>query len=345
MTQTRQRTLQTLILLAGLLVFSQKAISQPFFVPTEGLKHVSIQNLSNETQYIWIDVPVDVPKSFDEVYLVLEPKQTIQYSFQKELNYPWVQLKSYDEVSVKVTAYSDFGKTQVVEGRSEALISSVFSTKSQGTLILANLSPIAQEGIILGSSPRGRKAPLTLNLPKFGVAKVALSVERGDKIRIQGKYPLTALFLSNTGSPTALRPDRTITEFSTKPQGSYFEMINVDKDESFIFYSEDPKVIQEARFQILNPPLRKSLVASIQKGHDHTNRNLSSLTKTPWSWSVSEIFGFSNALGLDCDGTPSIVEDYLVPWLTSQQNICFWGYRIQRELNPEEVRTGFSPQY
>jgi len=237
-----------------------------------------------------------------------------------------LQFKSYDKAKVLIQARTTKGTTSLSEGRSEHLVSSLFQAKSQGTLILANLSPIAQDGIILNSSPRGRKDSLTLNLPKFGVEKVSLSVERGDRIRIQAKYPITATYISHDQSfYTHFHPERTITNFQIKPTGSYFEMINSNSDQSFIFYTEDENIIKEARRQVLYPEERKILFASIQKGHDNTNRNLSSRLKTPWSWSVSSVQGFGYFGSLSCDGSPSIVEDYLIPWLTSEQGICFWG--------------------
>lgn len=350
MTQTRQRTLQTFLYLAGLTALAlgtlgaQIVCAQPFFMPTEDLKSVLIENTSTETQYLWVAVPADKDTDFPEVNLEIPAKKSLQYIFHDELKYPWVQLKSYDEASVKVTAYTSTGKTNIVEGRSESLISPLAINKSQGTLILANLSPIAQDGIILNSSPYNRRVPLTLNLPKFGVEKVALSVERGDRIRISAKYPVAATYIANSGAVTSLRPDRTITEFATKPDGVYFEMMNNEKDESFIFFTADTALIQEARHQVQNPLQRKILFAKIQKGHDQTNRNLASVLKTPWSWSVAEAQGFGYFGSLACDGSPALVEDFLIPWLTAEQGICFWGYHLQRELNPYEVQTGYSPQ-
>jgi hypothetical protein len=344
MTQTRQKTPSKKLRKASAAIMmlsfwlAETSAAQPFYLPTAGLNSVSLENASPVTQSLWVAVPVSENSAFSEVEVQIPPHSTVRYDLREEHQYPWIQLKSYTNVPVKVTADSAQGKAQVVPGRSENLQSPLIQAKMSGTLILTNLSPISQEGIILSSSPRKRKgSQVSLNLPKFGEIKVALSVEKGDKIQIQAKYPIAASFHADN-TLLLLRPVRSVQSFEIKPLGAYFEMINGSHDQSFIFYSEDPLVIDEARRQINEPAKRKILIAKVQQGHDNTNRDISSSLRTPWSWSVSQVYGFASIASHDCSGNPQLLEDFLVPWLIAEQNICFWGYKIQRELNPLDVQ-------
>jgi hypothetical protein len=36
---------------------------------------------------------------------------------------------------------------------------------------------------------------------------------------------------------------------------------------------------------------------------------------------------------ISCDGSPELVEERLMAWLKNP-HICFWSYRLERELRP-----------
>ena len=111
--------------------------------------------------------------------------------------------------------------------------------------------------------------------------------------------------------------------------------------ESYVVATEDPKIIATAREQIQNPKLEKILLAGITLGSQNMNRSFSSRDRSPYSWSVSRIDGFTDFALIDCDGSPDIIEEHLMERLQAGGNICFWHYRVIRELTSEQVQRGY----
>lgn len=127
-------------------------------------------------------------------------------------------------------------------------------------------------------------------------------------------------------------------------EGVFFEVAPRDnKGDSFIVSIKEASLIQKARDQISNPQLEKILFGKIKVGHQSINRNLRSLTKSYWSWSVSEVTNISDLASTSCNGFPQAVEDRLDSWVDDPGRICFWNYRIKRELSSSEVSTGQVP--
>ena len=110
--------------------------------------------------------------------------------------------------------------------------------------------------------------------------------------------------------------------------------------ENFVIKIIDPTLIEKARDQIKNPQIEKIIFATVQVGHGNFNRDFSRKDKSFWSWSVGEVTNISE-IGSDwCDASPQLIEDVLVDWLQNPGKICFWSYRIKKELSPKEVSTG-----
>ncbi len=62
--------------------------------------------------------------------------------------------------------------------------------------------------------------------------------------------------------------------------------------------------------------------------------------KSPYSWSVNRVDAFADFAHIDCDGSPDITEERLMQKLNEGGRICFWRYRVVRELKAEEVSSG-----
>lgn len=112
-------------------------------------------------------------------------------------------------------------------------------------------------------------------------------------------------------------------------------------DESYVIGMQDPKMIATARQQILDPQLEKIIVAGISLGNQNVNRSFTGRDRSPYSWSVSRVDAFSDFALIDCDGSPDIVEENLMERIQQGGNICFWHYRVIRELSREEVMRGY----
>lgn len=121
----------------------------------------------------------------------------------------------------------------------------------------------------------------------------------------------------------------------------YFLVSTKSKNaESFVIGLKDPEKIATAREQIQNPLLEKIIVGGVQLGHGNTNRSFSQKNKAPYSWSVFRVDAFADFAHIDCDGSPDLVEERLLQRLNEGGRICFWRYRVIKELSLEEVQSG-----
>lgn len=131
-------------------------------------------------------------------------------------------------------------------------------------------------------------------------------------------------------------------KISVPESKTYFLLTNQNKTDSFIVALEDPNQIQKARDIIAHPENGMILFGRIRKDQLGWNRPLLNKIKTPFSWTVAEVTNFAQIGSITCDGSPSLVEEQLPQWLV-QERICFWNYRVTRELTREQVQTGQLP--
>jgi hypothetical protein len=131
-------------------------------------------------------------------------------------------------------------------------------------------------------------------------------------------------------------PSPQVSHFAPQAKPGLFEVTNADHSESFVVQITDAKLLLEARHQVEAPNafVSRLLIAEVSSGNDGVNQDPSSRLKTPWSWHVHQVYRFADFGSIDCDGNPSIIEKAL-PWWQSAKGglICFWGYKITRELN------------
>ncbi len=157
--------------------------------------------------------------------------------------------------------------------------------------------------------------------------------------RVQATNRFSAFSLLRSGSegPAVIASQTSVVDESA----AYFEVQSQDNiGDSFIAKITDPNLISEARLQISDPHLEKILFAKISKGHQGYNRNWSKTEKPFWSWSVTEVTSINDLASTSCNGLPQAVEDRTDFWVNDPGRICFWSYRIRKELKPSEVAAG-----
>lgn len=159
-------------------------------------------------------------------------------------------------------------------------------------------------------------------------------------VRISAENKFTAFNLNSVGSQNAMIADtQQFPEDTTG--GVYFEVgPRTGPGDSFTVKITNPALIEKARLQISNPTLEKMLFARIQKGHQKQNRNLATTTKSFWNWSVVEVTNIADFGSTACNGLPQIVDDRIDFWQKDPGRICFWTYRIKREVPAREIATG-----
>jgi hypothetical protein len=139
--------------------------------------------------------------------------------------------------------------------------------------------------------------------------------------------------------PLAMSPVRLPASESKK----YFMISTKTPSEngSFVIALDDEETIATAREQIRRPELEKIVVARIALNNGPSiNRNFQSRDKAPYSWNVTYVDAFGDFAHIDCDGNPDLVEERLQQRINEGGRICFWRYRVVRELTPSEVSTG-----
>jgi hypothetical protein len=124
------------------------------------------------------------------------------------------------------------------------------------------------------------------------------------------------------------------------PTAAYFMLSTDDQRDSFIVKIDDPVMLAKAR-NILSKGIIQLMVAEIGYAPGSENRSLISPDPTPFSWHVNKVNNFNDFASIDCDGSPSNVEEKIFDWLASKK-ICFWNYHLVKELSSREVQYGIT---
>lgn len=163
-------------------------------------------------------------------------------------------------------------------------------------------------------------------------------------VRVQAAQRFASFNLTLNGADGPIFIDTQKTEVNQN--AAYFVVGPRDNNgDQFVIQITDPKMIAQARQQIANPNLEKIIFAKIQKGSSGFNRNWNKLEKSFWSWSTSEVTNIADIGSTECNGIPQAVEDRVDSWVNNPGRICFWSYRIKKELTPDEVASGQTIQF
>lgn len=157
------------------------------------------------------------------------------------------------------------------------------------------------------------------------------------KISSDHKSSIFYLISGGNEKPLSVSPQKT----EVNPAAFYFLVgPRTGLGDSFIVKITNEKMLIRARDLIAHPHREKMLFARIQKSHFGFNRNWSNREKSFWSWSVSEVTNFDDLGSTACNGSPQEVEDRMDFWVHDPGQICFWNYRVKKELTPLEVARG-----
>lgn len=344
--------IKTLITLGSLILFASlpAGASQTFYSPAlcapEDLT-VVVQNKSKNFQRIWTQIRLG--EELDEIHQDLEAGQTLKIRGTSFLNEKMgFSVKSWDRNAVSVSSVcansfsaplTDLTSPEV----SHWLPSSVRTVK----LHLLNLYLKSNSVKLIAYSRSGEVlGEKTLELEKYYVTselKWSLSREVA-RIEVKGTHRLHSLLTYDGGDSEKVSPAVALApvRLEVDPGKTYFLISTktARPDEAFVIALDTPETIATAREQIRNPALEKIVVAGIELGNGGFNRAFQSRDKAPYSWSVSRVDAFADFAHIDCDGSPDIVEERLLQKLNEGGRICFWRYRVVRELSADEVASG-----
>lgn len=152
---------------------------------------------------------------------------------------------------------------------------------------------------------------------------------------VMSDFSLTAWMQGDDNSRYFLAPLKESCPQNGNPQAVRFLLSNPQLETSYQVELTDPDMISQARRQLVNPGNESAfiLIAEIQSGHGGYNQDLFSSLKSSWSWHISRPIKFAEIASSYCEGNPQALEDFIYPWLKSNRPICFWNYKIIKELS------------
>lgn len=299
-------------------------------MPTDSeIKTIVITNPTDSAQYVWLSRPLDanfqgsVETSFQvNAQSTLELPLSNADSTQDYRSVSFVHVKAQSTALTASVVDITGQSTDWPKGNSASY--QEFNFFSQ-TADIINLTPFEQTFEVNNES---------LTLPGFG--KIRKEMPAGN-LKASG----TSRFLVAAISPSIhlARMDSTPVTIPTPTEGHFFLLSNGPKNQSYVVNLTDPQMIAQAQDQIKNPtaPGGRILMAQIGKNSGGVNRNFNDPKKTPWSWHVDKALHFAELGAQDCDGSPEMIEELIAPYMANNGTICFWSYRIIKELSADEV--------
>ncbi|WP_374080254.1 hypothetical protein [Bdellovibrio bacteriovorus] len=338
--------ISSFIFLTHLSAQATDVLYAPAFCEPEALT-IMVSNKTSEPQRLWTQVRFD--GELQELHHDLDAKSQIKISGTRFLPSKMAfSVKSWTKNSLQITArceeslsipLSDLTSSQV----SHWLPSSVKSVKVHLLNLFLKSNTVKLQAFNKGGAVIGEKEVLLKNYYDTESFKWTLP-ENASRVEVVGQERLhSLLFYDSIGveklSPAvAMAPVR----LPASTNKTYFLVStkNARPEEAFVIALDDATQIATAREQIRNPSLEKIIVAGIELGNGGFNRAFFSRDKSPYSWSVNRVDAFADFAHIDCDGSPDLTEERLMMKLNEGGRICFWRYRIIKELSSSEVSSG-----
>ena len=331
---------RALSLLISTLCFTLPALSEilrwPQLCPSGKL---TIQNTSNRTYRAWIQNFSDGKRIETELALPARSQTSVDVKSRRPMDrFTLMHFENPAKISavyecektpLRVKAHSveggvmNFLKSDLAENK--LWIQNLYSDFNQVQIeyLNADHKVVFSESLRLGALEQKNHKPV---LPGLEFSYISISA----------KNRFTAFNLTSLGAtgPFSVRAQNS--ELETK--ATYFLVgPREGEGDTFIVQIKDAEMILRARELVTHPELEKMVFAKIEKGHRNYNRNWSKKEKSFWSWAPTEVTNFADYGSTACNGIPQLLEDEIDQWVENPGIICFWNYRIKKELRSSEV--------
>jgi hypothetical protein len=300
-----------------------------------------LQNLTNHEIQTWLQT-FQGPHRIETALLIPAQKRiqlNINADHQKNDRYALLHLSTeVNPVQAQVTCDQltypannieggvlTFRKTDLVEPK--ILLQNLFSAETSFTIEMLNHS-----NQIVSTQQ------LTLQSFEMQSFKPQVLTNNWSSLRVRATNRFTAFNLSSRGSenPKMIQPEKSVIDKTVR----YFLITPRDGlGDSFTVKITHPAMIEKALDLIQNPQKEKMLFATIEKGAQGFNRNFKKSEKSFWSWSTTEVTNFADLGSTACNGLPQQVEDDVDLWVQNPGRICFWNYRVKKEISASEVES------
>lgn len=334
------------MLLIGSVAARAETVYAPAYCEPNALSLI-IKNKTSEQQRFWTQLHLE--EEIQEIVYEIEPKAQLVIQGSDFLTSKvGFSIKSLEKTSLEISAHCKGTENIPLSDLTSPQVSHWLpSSKRTVKIHLLNLFLKSNSVQLRAFNQRGMLVEKkVIQLEKYydtQSLKWTLSGE-ASRIEVLGQERLHSLVLFDSQEEEKLSPAVVLKPLvlPTDPSKTYFLISTKENkpDEAFVIALDDPQKIATAREQIKNPDLEKIVVAGIELGNGGFNRAFLSRDKSPYSWSVNRVDAFADFAHIDCDGSPDITEDRLLQKLNEGGRICFWRYRIVKELSPKEVASG-----
>lgn len=322
-----------------ILVATPAAYSEVFRWPKLCVNQtVSVENKSDKDQTVWLQ---EWEKSIvDELDHTVPAKSKIflQLSHDPSTSEQDYSLLALDNPKdLKIETHCNLRDIVPADSLEGGAVYYKINPRAVNEVQLKNLFPGRNTFLIEDLSAVKKSVPLEIDVEGRDLFKFTLKPEPTStwvKITALQRFRSSIHTSSTVLKPSAVEPQRSNASSDEK----YFLMGSYDNiGDQFVVKIKDPAMVQKARDQITNPKLQKIVFAKIALGHQGYNRNMTKKEKSFWSWSVTEVTNISDFGSTACNGFPQMLEDQAEAWVNGLGRICFWSYRIKKELSYDEV--------
>jgi hypothetical protein len=321
------------LLFASLFLLPALAGAETFYSPRvcQGERTLVLSNKSNTDEAVWLQFIGD--RGHDSDLWELKPRQTKTLPDHALPGDEFVLRTS----SSAVTAHTECdGKVIPWLTKTSALRRWKVPVGTHLKFFVQNLNPREQTVMLRFRNSQGQVTESRqVNLEMYMTTSVFKAVASGTYVELEGDGRISVLVWS---------ADNFLNERPVEPlnvdveDGHYFMMARPDFSESFVVRIDDPALAQTAR-ELIGKGSMKLLFADVEYTARSENRSLTDRESSPYSWRVGKVYGFNDFGSIFCDGSPEIVQENIFKWLMTKR-ICFWGFKLKKELTPEEVRRG-----
>lgn len=300
---------------------------------------LQIKNLKKVETRVWLQS--FSPNLSSEIELILKADSTMHYPLVAKNNIERFSILNFNDsgsVQVNFNCSSKNYSAHTFEG---GLLTYRKTTLIQNEIWLQNLFTGKNSFVIEYQNKKFQTVGTeTISLDALTFTTVLLKTNLNwnyFKISAQNRYASFNLTTTGAEGPVLIQPQASAVEL----KASYFLVgPRTGTGDDFIVKITNPEMIQKAKSLIANPQSEKIVFAKVKKGYDGFNRNWSKKEKSFWSWSVAEVTNFADIGSTACNGMPQIIEDRLDSWLKDPGKICFWNYRLKKEIPASVVASG-----
>jgi hypothetical protein len=304
---------------------------------SNGTLHVT--NTGSNEKFVWLQKFDDQLQS--ETELAVSAQSTLNFHVEKTHDTERNSLLYFDntsELKARFTCLNEGHTTSLFDG---GLLTYKRSSSNHHKLWLQNIySDMNDVKVKILDKKTQLIKEMSFSLNKSETKAISLDTfSNWQNIQISSLHKFSSFLLNGNGSEKPSNSEPIKTEIDSK--ASYFLVgSRSGEDDTFVVKISDEKLIAQARQLIKNPSSEKIVFAQIKKDHQGFNRNFNNPSKSLWSWSTSEVTSFGDFGSTSCNGHPQTIEDRVDSWVEYPGRICFWDYRLKKELTIEEVQTG-----